>query len=209
MDRRLGLSAVTLVVFAIVATVFVLSSGAPDLPPGSRGTWISLHNLGIAHMNRFEMAAAEKIYERLVARFPDDPVPWINLGIAQLNQAGKEPGENDGPTRAEKSLQRARELAPTNPRVSYCLGIIYYFQGRLKETCQQFAEAVGAIGTRQCRLGEAALGSLVAVDGASGRWEHEQRGARLVHRLEQAQHGLHIHAKLEIDLVDRGGRDRR
>ena len=103
---------------------------------GTKPTRLELHHRGIALLYQREFAAAERVFARLVKRVPDDPVPWINLGIAQLNQA------EQGVDRALVSLERARRLDPDEPRVPYCRALILRFIGETDAALMELDRAL-------------------------------------------------------------------
>ncbi|MFQ5653655.1 MAG: FG-GAP-like repeat-containing protein [Planctomycetota bacterium] len=104
---------------AIVLLLPYFRMGERELSPEA----LRLHHQGVALIDQHDFVAAEKVLARLTRLAPDDPVPWINLAISQLNQAEK------GTERALASLERARGLDPENPAVPFLMAQLHRFSG--------------------------------------------------------------------------------
>ncbi len=130
---------VPMIVAGMLLLVFCFMPARPRYGNGSTGRLLSLHHKGVGLINQHKFSQAERVLSYLVAEVPNQVVPWINLGIAQLNQPDE---KRTGVGRALKSLKRARELDRDNPRIPYCLGLVYEYLEDLEESCTEFAEAV-------------------------------------------------------------------
>ncbi len=90
-----------------------------DLQAAPSNEAVSLNNLGVGLMGRFEYDAARQAFEQALAMRPNDADLIVNLAIATLNRQRE--GDED---RALKLLAEALVMEPGHLRAIYCQGLL-------------------------------------------------------------------------------------
>ncbi len=89
------------------------------------GALITARTVGLEHLQRGQLADAERDFRQVIALAPRDPLGYANLGLTYLRA-----GRYDD---AESQLQRARRLDPANPEVALILAKLYSLTSRPDE----------------------------------------------------------------------------
>src|SRR4051812_7309901 len=89
------------------------------------GALITARTVGVEHLQRGQLADAERDFREVIALAPRDPLGYANLGLTYL-RGGRYKD-------AESQLQRARRLEPANPEVALILAKLYAVTGRADE----------------------------------------------------------------------------
>ncbi|HID11433.1 MAG TPA: tetratricopeptide repeat protein [Candidatus Latescibacteria bacterium] len=104
------------------------SGGDVDLTEVTR-----YNDLGVAHMEQHNFAAAAREFRRVIELYPDYAIGHFNLGIAYMQMCEYE--------EAIRELRRALALDPKNPYAHYTLGLIHKVKGEYQEAKREL-EAV-------------------------------------------------------------------
>ncbi len=95
-------------------------------PQSEKGSSLkSLLAVGRLNERRGQTAQAERIYDVVIAREPQNPIPYHRLGV----MCAKEGRFSD----ADRHFARAHQLAPSNPDLLSDMGYSHYLQHRLPE----------------------------------------------------------------------------
>ena len=79
----------------------------------------------MARMNAQDYPKGIELLGKVIAQIPNNPVPYINRGIAHTRMGNLKPAEDD--------LKRALELEPGNPVANNEYGLLYRKTGRFGE----------------------------------------------------------------------------
>ncbi len=113
------------------------------------GAWVdssaalTANDEGIGLMEQLRYAEAVEAFERVTTLAPNWLPGQINLGIALLNLASEE-NKEDNLNRAVALFQQVLKKDPRNPHAHYCLGMIWYYEGKVAEAYPEF-QAVTAV----------------------------------------------------------------
>jgi tetratricopeptide (TPR) repeat protein len=99
-------------------------------------------NLAGAYIMAGKHRRAVPILERACEREPHNPMLWTNLGAAYLDRPPYATPE--GEEKAIRAFERALELNPAAPHVSYNLGLICKDRGELERAIEHFGRAISA-----------------------------------------------------------------
>lgn len=120
---------------SVILIVFICASRcyaeevAITVPPDVK----SLARDATENFQHGEYPRAEKLFELILSKHPDNVWTLSNLGVTRF-RAGKLKA-------AEEALRRAVRIAPKDTFSNHVLGIVLYSQGRPEEACEHFAAA--------------------------------------------------------------------
>ena len=107
-----------------------------------RGDLAVAINLGGAFILSGQFKRAVPLLEEVVAREPEDPMAWTNLGAAYLGNPVLATTEEQD--RAIATFERALECDPLAPHVAYNLGLIYRDRNDFDHAIHWFTRALQA-----------------------------------------------------------------
>ncbi|MCA8959609.1 MAG: VCBS repeat-containing protein [Planctomycetes bacterium] len=114
----------------VAALFYVPGLLAPEVTP------LFLYRKGVRILYQHRFEDAERTFELLVKKCPDESEAWLALAMAQLNQAEK------GVDRAALSLDRAQALRDDDPRIYFCRGLILQYLDDLDGSAMAFRRAL-------------------------------------------------------------------
>lgn len=118
-----------------VAPPPMLKAETPKLTP----ELIAEHNRGVAHMGKFEFAAAQPIFSDLAKRYPNWSDVNVDRAIATFNQ--QKPDESFASQYIVDSLailDHVLQRDPNHLRARYCKGVLLYYLGKTQEALAEF-----------------------------------------------------------------------
>jgi tetratricopeptide (TPR) repeat protein len=114
--------------------------------------FLTAHQQGLGHMERYEYGQAVKAFRKTVELDPSSTPANINLAIALLNDSGEQAEDAKrarGPTESASNFGEALEILdqvvasePENLHARYCRGLILEFQGELERAHADFKAVV-------------------------------------------------------------------
>ncbi len=117
---------------SLLAAVHLAATGCT-----TREDDVALHNTAVAYLYQHKHDEAERLFAQIVAKYPGEFIPRLNLAISQLNQI------TDAHLQAAlASLEAAEKIDPTRAETPYCRGIILYHRGKYPEATAEFERAV-------------------------------------------------------------------
>lgn len=136
--RRTGVIALTLLAGALCFTGGCSRSGNISLPPGlaqdeARRITQAVELASDAYRTKEPEAAFGK-YRRAVETYRELPSAWNNLGVLLMQQ--------ERYLEAAEAFRAAGDLAPTDPRPLYNLGLLWDRRGYIREARALYAEAL-------------------------------------------------------------------
>lgn len=96
-------------------------------------------NEGLLRLREGRAAEAAALFDRAARLDPANPVPRVNLAIAQ--------GLSDDLSAAERTLTEARERFPRNPDILYTLGALYERAGDRERSAEAYAAFLSVAGS--------------------------------------------------------------
>lgn len=113
--------------------------GTPDqvggLPAGVTEQDIEAHNLGVAHMGRFDYTSAVDVFEPLAKKHAGWHDAQVDLGIALLNRSRKETNDLE---RALAIMRRVIAADAGHLRARHCAGLLLFYGGLFEEALPHF-----------------------------------------------------------------------
>src|SRR2546425_810282 len=97
-------------------------AAAPPLPRFSTTTRKTARTLGLAYLQRDQLAEAETSFRRIVALAPDQALGYANVGLVQLRQGRYR--------EAETEIRRAAALDTASDDIALTLAKVYELTGR-------------------------------------------------------------------------------
>jgi tetratricopeptide (TPR) repeat protein len=116
------------------AALLLVACNALSGPVSDARGYAEYHNLGVAHLERGDVAGAEEAFTRALRRNPDHADSLVSLCRVRL--------ELSRPAEAEAPCRRAVELRPDSAAFHQQLGLVLEALGRRAEAAAQFRAAL-------------------------------------------------------------------
>src|SRR3989441_4002593 len=185
---------------AIVAMLLLVGCRGREPAPGVErdAAILTARTLGLAYLQRDQLAEAETSFRRIVALAPDQALGYANVGLVQLRQGRYR--------EAETAIRRAAALDTANDDIALTLGKVYELTGRSAAARAEVDRVL-----RRSPHDLRALYALVQLDSASResylRQIVERAPANVAARLELADlllaHGAADPAAAQLEALQR------